>query len=173
MAIYGTALLSICLIVGLILGKLIGLAIGIDANVGGVGIAMLLLIGVSGRLQSRGLMAQPTRNGVLFWSSIYIIKSGGYKLSALEIEASLLDHQAIAECAVVGVADDTWGEAVAAAVVLGLDESLDLESLRGWCKDRISHYKIPRKLLIVDTLPRNAMGKVTKPAVARLFQLRS
>ena len=72
MAIYGTALLSICLICGLIVGKLIGFAIGIDANVGGVGIAMLLLIVASGRLQAGGLLAKPTQNGVLFWSSIYI-----------------------------------------------------------------------------------------------------
>ena len=72
MAIYGTALLSICLICGLVVGKLIGMAIGIDANVGGVGIAMLLLIVASGRLQARGLLAKPTQNGVLFWSSIYI-----------------------------------------------------------------------------------------------------
>ncbi len=72
MAIYGTALLSLCLLAGLIAGKLIGLAIGIDANVGGVGIAMLLLILISGRLQNSGFMAKPTQNGVLFWSSIYI-----------------------------------------------------------------------------------------------------
>lgn len=72
MAIYGTALLSICLLVGLIGGKFIGLAMGIEANVGGVGIAMLLLIVVSGRLQSTGRMSTPTRSGVLFWSSIYI-----------------------------------------------------------------------------------------------------
>ena len=72
MAIYGTALLSLCLIAGLIAGKLIGLAIGIDANVGGVGIAMLLLILISGRLQISGFMAKPTQSGVLFWSSIYI-----------------------------------------------------------------------------------------------------
>ncbi|WP_442506261.1 malonate transporter subunit MadL [Novipirellula sp. SH528] len=72
MAIYGTALLSLCLLAGLIAGKLIGLAIGIDANVGGVGIAMLLLILISGRLQISGFMAKPTQNGVLFWSSIYI-----------------------------------------------------------------------------------------------------
>ena len=72
MAIYGTALLSLCLICGLAAGKVIGLAIGIDANVGGVGIAMLLLIAASGRLQAMGLMAEPTQSGVLFWSSIYI-----------------------------------------------------------------------------------------------------
>jgi malonate transporter MadL subunit len=72
MAIYGTALLSLCLLCGLIIGKLLGLAIGIDANVGGVGIAMLLLILISARLQATGRMAKPTQSGVLFWSSIYI-----------------------------------------------------------------------------------------------------
>jgi malonyl-CoA/methylmalonyl-CoA synthetase len=101
--------------------------------------------------------------------SVDIIKSGGYKLSALEIETALLDHPAIAECAVVGVADETWGEVVSAAVVLRSGQSLDMESLTEWCRDRLSHYRIPRKLLVVDELPRNAMGKVTKPAVRELF----
>ena len=72
MAIYGTALLSLCLLCGLIAGKLVGLAIGIEANVGGVGIAMLVLILISGRLQRTGRMQPPTQSGVLFWSSIYI-----------------------------------------------------------------------------------------------------
>ncbi|MDF1840488.1 MAG: malonate transporter subunit MadL [Rubripirellula sp.] len=72
MVIYGTALLSLCLLVGLILGKLIGFAMGIEANVGGVGIAMLLLILVCGKLQAKGLMTPPTQGGILFWSSIYI-----------------------------------------------------------------------------------------------------
>ena len=101
--------------------------------------------------------------------SVDIIKSGGYKLSALEIETALLDHPAIAECAVVGIADETWGEVVSAAVVLRAGQSLDLDSLTEWCRDRLSHYRIPRKLLVVDELPRNAMGKVTKPAVRELF----
>jgi malonyl-CoA/methylmalonyl-CoA synthetase len=102
-------------------------------------------------------------------SSVDIIKSGGYKLSALEIEAALLDHPAICECAVVGLPDDTWGEAVSAAVVLADGETLDLEILRSWCRDRVSVYKIPQNLVTVDQLPRNAMGKVTKPAVVKLF----
>ena len=101
--------------------------------------------------------------------SVDIIKSGGYKLSALEIESALLDHPAIRECAVVGIADDTWGELVAAAVVLQQDQTLDLESLRSWCRDRISSYRVPKKLLVMGSLPRNAMGKVTKPEVQKLF----
>ena len=72
MAIYGTALLSICLLCGLIIGQLIGMSMGIEKNVGGVGIAMLLLILLSNRLRKTGHMRQPTRDGVLFWSAIYI-----------------------------------------------------------------------------------------------------
>ena len=72
MAIYGTALLAFCLLSGLVAGKLIGMLVGIDDNVGGVGIAMLLLVVIAGRLQSTGRMAKPTQSGVLFWSSIYI-----------------------------------------------------------------------------------------------------
>ena len=101
--------------------------------------------------------------------SVDIIKSGGYKLSALEIEATLLEHPQIVECAIVGLPDDTWGEAVSAAVVLKDQGSLDLAALREWCKERLSVYKIPQRLLVVNELPRNAMGKVTKPAVAKLF----
>jgi malonate transporter MadL subunit len=72
MAIYGTALLGICLLAGSILGKLLGYWIGVNANVGGVGIAMILLILVSDRLQQSGRLPKPTAQGVLFWSSIYI-----------------------------------------------------------------------------------------------------
>ncbi len=95
--------------------------------------------------------------------SIDIIKSGGYKLSALEIEATLLEHPAIRECAVVGLKDDTWGEVVAVAAVLHADTTaLQLDELQHWSKERLSHYKLPRRLLVLNSLPRNAMGKVTK-----------
>jgi malonate transporter MadL subunit len=72
MAIYGTALLSICLLVGLAIGQFLGTLIGVDANVGGVGIAMLLLILICDRLQQSGRMQPPTQQGILFWSSVYI-----------------------------------------------------------------------------------------------------
>jgi malonyl-CoA/methylmalonyl-CoA synthetase len=101
--------------------------------------------------------------------SVDIIKSGGYKLSALEIEAALLEHPLVRECAVIGLPDDTWGEAVTAVVVLDDGAALDLAALRDWCKGRLSVYKIPQRLLAVQELPRNAMGKVTKPAVRALF----
>ena len=72
MAIYGTALLSVCLLVGLIIGKLLGVLVGVEANVGGVGIAMLLLVLVCDRLQQAGRIQPPSSSGIVFWSSIYI-----------------------------------------------------------------------------------------------------
>jgi len=102
-------------------------------------------------------------------SSVDIIKSGGYKLSALEIETVLLDHPGIAECAVLGIDDAVWGESVAAAVVPAAGRELAEDELRAWCKERMSPYKVPRIFAFVPALPRNAMGKVTKPEVKKIF----
>lgn len=102
-------------------------------------------------------------------ASVDIIKSGGYKLSALEIEDVLLTHDDISEAAVVSVEDRTWGEAVAAVIALRPGASLDIEDLRQWCHGRISAYKIPKKITVLESLPRNAMGKVTKPDLVKLF----
>jgi malonyl-CoA/methylmalonyl-CoA synthetase len=102
-------------------------------------------------------------------SSVDIIKTGGFKVSALEIEEVLRTHPAIAECAVVGVADEEWGERVAAAIELRPAATLALAELQQWAKDRLAPYKVPRLLRTLDTLPRNAVGKVIKPDVAALF----
>ena len=72
MVIYGTALLSGCLIAGVVAGQMLGYLVGVDKNIGGVGIAMLLLIPGSDWLQRSGRMQPPTKQGILFWSSIYI-----------------------------------------------------------------------------------------------------
>ena len=90
-------------------------------------------------------------------------------MSALEIEEALREHPAIAECVIVGVPDPEWGERVAVAVVLTDGHALDLPSLRSWSKEFLSPYKLPSRLLVLDALPRNAMGKVMKPAVAAMF----
>ena len=107
---------------------------------------------------------------ILGRESVDIIKTGGYKVSALEIEEVLRTHASIEECAVVGVADDEWGQRVAAAVILHGDEELDLEPLRTWCKQLLASYKVPSLLQTVSELPRNPMGKVTKPAIVALFE---
>ena len=103
-------------------------------------------------------------------SSVDIIKSGGYKLSALEIENTLLAHPQIAEVAIVGISDRTWGEAVAAVVALKGEDDMTLEDLRGWCDGKLSSYKVPKQLRVVGALPRNAMGKVVKPSLKPLFE---
>ena len=107
---------------------------------------------------------------ILGRTNIDILKTGGHKVSALEIEEALRQHPAIAECSVVGTADTEWGERVAAAVVLNDGYALDLQSLRTWARGLLAPYKLPSRLLLLDTLPRNAMGKVMKPALAPLFQ---
>ena len=95
-------------------------------------------------------------------TSVDIIKSGGYKLSALEIEAVLLEHPGVAEVAVVGLPDPTWGERVTACVVPRPAATLTLEVLQAFARDRLAAYKLPRELRLVDALPRNPMGKVQK-----------
>ena len=72
MTIYGTALLAICLLVGQFLGSLLGLVLGVGTNVGGVGIAMLLLIVVTSKLESAGRLPGAVQGGILFWSAVYI-----------------------------------------------------------------------------------------------------
>jgi malonyl-CoA/methylmalonyl-CoA synthetase len=105
---------------------------------------------------------------ILGRASTDILKSGGYKLSALEIEDALRLHPAVRDVAVVGLPDEEWGERVAAAVVAE-GEFPSLQALRAWAGDRLAPYKIPTRLLLVDDLPRNAMGKVTKASVKALF----
>jgi malonyl-CoA/methylmalonyl-CoA synthetase len=107
---------------------------------------------------------------ILGRTSIDILKTGGHKVSALEIEEALRAHPAIAECAVVGVPDAEWGERVAAALVLKDGCCLDLLSLRDWGRELLASCKLPTKLLLLDALPRNAMGKIVKPMVSELFE---
>ena len=106
---------------------------------------------------------------ILGRSSVDIIKTGGFKVSALEVEEVLRTHPAIAECAVVGVDDAEWGERICAAVERRGEADLTLAALQAWAKERLAPYKIPRALRSVPALPRNAMGKVTKGEVTKLF----
>jgi malonyl-CoA/methylmalonyl-CoA synthetase len=106
---------------------------------------------------------------ILGRESVDILKTGGYKVSALEIEEVLRDHPAIRECAVIGVPDPVWGQRVAAAVVLMPDAELTVESLREWAKARLAPYKLPTLLRRLSELPKNPMGKVQKPELVADF----
>ncbi len=107
---------------------------------------------------------------ILGRTSVDIIKSGGYKISALEVEEVLRTHPAVAECAVVGVDDPEWGERVCAAVVLAPGRTAAADQLRAWARDRLAVYKVPTRCLIVRELPRNSLGKVTKAPLKALFK---
>ncbi len=111
----------------------------------------------------------PSGYRLLGRSSVDIIKTGGEKVSALEIEEVYRTHPDIADCAVVGVADDEWGQRVCAAVVAAPGATLDAAELRAWGKGQLAPAKVPSRFAIVDELPRNALGKVLKPQVAALF----
>lgn len=105
---------------------------------------------------------------ILGRNSVDIIKSGGYKISALEIEEVLRKHPQIKECGVVGIPDDEWGEIIGASLILSSD-TLDTEELKKWLTDKLPGYKIPRKYIFQEDLPRNVMGKVTKKEITKLF----
>ena len=104
---------------------------------------------------------------ILGRDSIDIIKSGGYKISALEIEEVIRTFTGIKDCAVVGIPDEEWGELVVAGLVA--DTDFDSKTLMNWLKSKIPAYKVPRKYLVIDDLPRNAMGKVTKNELKKRF----
>jgi acyl-CoA synthetase (AMP-forming)/AMP-acid ligase II len=102
--------------------------------------------------------------------SVDIIKSGGFKISAREIEEVLAEHPAVAEVAVVGLADPKWGQKIAAAVVPVrghqlADRQMHLALFRElvrYASARLADYKKPRMLAVVAEMPRNALGKIQK-----------
>ena len=103
--------------------------------------------------------------------SVDILKTGGEKVSALEIEDALRAHPGVRDCAVVGVPDPDWGERVCGAVVASDPGAPpEPEALREFLKERLAPYKVPKEIRLLEDLPRNAMGKVTKPAVTKLFE---
>ena len=105
---------------------------------------------------------------ILGRNSVDIIKSGGYKISALEIEDVLRKHDDINDCAVVGIPNEEWGEIVAAGLITN-KKDIVYEDLTLWLKQYLPAYKIPRKFLLLKELPRNVLGKVTKNSLKEQF----
>jgi malonyl-CoA/methylmalonyl-CoA synthetase len=108
---------------------------------------------------------------VLGRASADIIKSAGYKLSALEIEAELLNHPDVAELAVLGVPDAQFGEKVACVLRPKSGASaFDLDNFKLWAAERLAKYKLPTIYrLLQEDIPKNAMGKVAKKQLRELY----
>jgi fatty-acyl-CoA synthase len=103
-----------------------------------------------------------------------VIISGGENISSVEVEGVLLRHPCVQEVAIVGMADEKWGESPHAFVVLSPDKTATAEELIEFARARLAHFKAPREVHFVDALPKTATGKIQKyvlrqgaPAVAR------
>ena len=91
-----------------------------------------------------------------------IIISGGENIASSEVERVIYELPEVREVAVVGLPDERWGEKPVAIVVLAENAALDLASLAAHCRSRLAGFKVPRELIIRDSLPRNPSGKVLK-----------
>jgi fatty-acyl-CoA synthase len=91
-----------------------------------------------------------------------MIKTGGENVASADVEETLFRHPKISDVAVIGLADEVWGEAITAVVVPAPGENLDEQHVIAWCKENMARYKVPKKVIVVDTLPRNPSGKVLK-----------
>jgi len=99
----------------------------------------------------------------------HIIISGGENISPKEVESVINRFEGVAESSVIGLPDDQWGERVAAAVVTRPEFKGKPEDIRQFCKQHLHNWKCPKEVLLVDTLPRNTMGKVLKEELKKLF----
>ena len=91
-----------------------------------------------------------------------MIISGGFNVFPSEVEQVLWSHPAVQDCAVIGVPDEKWGEAVKACVVLREGETADSAEIITWARTRIAGYKCPKSVDFIDALPRNPSGKILR-----------
>jgi len=138
---------------------------------------------VSGEYEGKGRLTDadgwfPTRDAGVMDEAGYlflegraddVIVRGGENLSPGEIEDVLLMHPAVADAAIVGIPDEQWGEAVAAAVVMRKGESVSESELQAWVKARMRSSRVPKRVDVWDELPYNETGKLLRRVVkARL-----
>lgn len=97
-----------------------------------------------------------------------LIICGGFNIAPLHVERTLEQHPAVKEAAVVGVPDERLGQIPVAVLATGHNGAVDPDALRDWCRDRLEHYQVPRRFVIVDALPRNEIDKVHRPSVTEL-----
>ncbi len=91
-----------------------------------------------------------------------VIISGGENISSIEVEGVLLHHPCVQEVAVVGLPDEKWGEAPHAFVVTKNGTTITEDELREYTRDRLAHFKVPRRFHFILKLPKTATGKIQK-----------
>jgi acyl-CoA synthetase (AMP-forming)/AMP-acid ligase II len=95
--------------------------------------------------------------------------SGGFNVFSAEVEQIVLAHPSVAQCAVIGVPDDKWGEAVTAVIELKPGRELDSDQLIAECKAKLGSVKSPKHVYVWDSLPRSAVGKILKREIRQTF----
>jgi acyl-CoA synthetase (AMP-forming)/AMP-acid ligase II len=98
-----------------------------------------------------------------------MVITGGENVYSSEVEAALSKHPKVLECAVTGVPDEAYGEALLAAIVTGPGETVEEEELIAHCRDLIGGYKIPRRYVFLDELPRSTLHKVLKHELRNIY----
>jgi fatty-acyl-CoA synthase len=98
-----------------------------------------------------------------------IIVSGGENISSLEVEKAILAHPAVLEVAVIPVPDQKWGEVPRALVVLKPNAAATESQLIDFCRSRLAHYKCPRAIEFLDSLPKTGTGKVLKKDLRKRY----
>ncbi|KAF2643244.1 acetyl-CoA synthetase-like protein [Massarina eburnea CBS 473.64] len=136
-------------------------------------------VAIRRNVQGAGKSEQDWANGPLYFiqgrKSADIIKTGGEKVSALEIEREMLSLPYVSECAAVGLPSEAWGQKVAAVVVLSEKGKTAGKGGKAWSvmdmrralKEVLANYKIPQEMKVVEAIPRNAMGKINKKQLVK------
>lgn len=117
-------------------------------------------------------MPQEKAYRIIGRTSVDVIKSGGYKISALDVERAILSHPMIAEVSVIGVSDPVWGQRVLAVLVAKPEERKHFikEDFITWCKTRLPKYSVPTIIKMVDSIAKNQLGKVNKKELVKFYE---
>jgi fatty-acyl-CoA synthase len=102
-----------------------------------------------------------------------LVKSGGEWISSVALENEIMSHPAVHEAAVIGIADDRWGERPLACVVLRTGQELDEDVLRSHLTGRVAGWWIPEQILVLSEIPKTSTGKFSKTALRELVRARS
>jgi acyl-CoA synthetase (AMP-forming)/AMP-acid ligase II len=99
-----------------------------------------------------------------------LVISGGFNVSSREVEDVIYQIEGILECAVVGAPDKDWGEVAVATIVRGRDSAVDERRVIAHCKQRLAGFKVPQRVVFLDELPKNSIGKILKRDIRKRLQ---